>query len=66
MPRAIVTPPHDNEVIPDLRNFNWTDHCMRRSLPRENDQSERRRDRTHHYEDQQLYTRTRWTQDTRP
>ncbi|MPS26130.1 MAG: hypothetical protein E2576_01620 [Alcaligenaceae bacterium] len=34
MPRAIVTPPHGKETVPDVPNFGWVDYGMRAGLPR--------------------------------
>ena len=34
MPRAIVTPPHGKETVPDVPNFSWADYGMRAGLPR--------------------------------
>jgi hypothetical protein len=34
MPRAIVTPPHGKETVPDVPNFSWVDYGMRAGLPR--------------------------------
>jgi allantoinase len=34
MPRAIVTPPHGKETVPDVPNFSWVEYGMRCGLPR--------------------------------
>jgi len=34
MPRAIITPPHGKETVPDVPNFSWADYGMRAGLPR--------------------------------
>jgi len=34
MPRAILTPPHGRDTIPDVPNFSWADYGMRAGLPR--------------------------------
>ncbi|MEO7402451.1 MAG: polysaccharide deacetylase family protein [Burkholderiales bacterium] len=34
MPRAIVSPPHGKETVPDVPNFSWVEYGMRCGMPR--------------------------------
>ena len=34
MPRALVTPPHGKQTVPDVPNFSWADYGMRCGMPR--------------------------------